>query len=936
MIEFLKSTWWCLLAALAVAAVPCLAAEVADRPSDTAMLYLRDGDFLAGRLLDCDEPDVIRWQMQGATRPFDFRAAALRAIYFPSPVAAPANNCDYMVELTDGDLLFGSLVGVAPEEFEFDSPGLGRLHVERTAIRRITPANDATSVAYRGPNGLADWQESSEQPWRDEAGRLITNANQAKLQKKLLLPKRARVEVEIAWGGKPDFAFTLSSGTSDAELQEGFRFEVWQNSLVVLRALGGHADVAIVGELDKHDKRMQLEALVDQERGSMSVYALNGRQLAEIKVSPEFTEHGNALEWITLVNGRGELRLERLAVSRWGGQLPPQINADTPGLLQTNGTIRYGNVVGFDAEARQFTLARGEDAEEQHIAADQIACIFSASASKSSDYGYRVGFHNSGRLSGELTGVSGSRIQLTRPGVAEPLGCSIADVRSLVAVSKNAEAPQATGRLGRLESESVRLHGSLAAAMATAGGSASCLIWQPRWSATGSPLDRDISGRIVYRDPQPKPKIDPREQLRIRRVQRLQQRPAQPVGFWGQLARAFTSGPENGVSRPKPNGTGTLHLLAGDRIPCESVEIDEAGVHFKSSVVDATFVPHDAVKALELVPRWKAGALDEEKRQRLLTLPRMQKPNPPTHLVASTGGDFLRARLISLTADTLLVESRLETKKIPRDRVACLIWLHDSNAVDPPESSDSTAEVAETIGAPRVQAIRADGVKFTFIPQTYSSSELVGTSESLGTCRVDIRTVDQLILGAMIGSTANEQTIYSWTLSDAAEPRYLRDDAGANGMRPSAAQASGLIGKPAPDVRLDLLDGGKFELADHKGQVVVLDFWASWCGPCMQAMPEVDSVVAEFADRGVEFVAVNLQEDRAAASSALERLKIHPTVALDVDGALAEHYQVTAIPHTVVVDAQGNVAQLFVGAAPGMRDELRATLESLLKKSTPQ
>jgi thiol-disulfide isomerase/thioredoxin len=900
------------------------------------MLYLRDGDFLAGGLVDCDEPKVICWQMQGAARPFNFHAAALRAVYFPAPAAAPANDGDYMIELTDGDLLFGSLLGVSPERFEFDTPGLGRLHVARSEIRRITPASDATTVEYRGPNGLADWQEPDElheQQWRDEAGRLITNADHAKLQKKLLLPKRVRVEVEIAWGGKPDFEFTLSSGTSDAELQEGFRFEVWQNSLVVLRALGGHADVAIVGELDQQDKRLQLEALIDQEQGSMLVYALNGRQLAEIKVSPEYAEHANPLEWISLVNGRGELRLERLAVGRWGGQLPAQVDAVTPGLLQTDGTIRYGNVIGFDADARQFTLAGGDGVEEQRIEADQIACIFPSPAAKSRECAYRVGLHNGSRVSGELTRVRGGKILLARPGIAEPLGCAIADVRSLVATSKNAETPVVTGRMGRLELESVRLHGSLVAATATSGDSEGCLAWQPRWSATGSSLQRDVSGRIVYRDPPPKPINDP---ARNRQAQRLQQRRPQPVGFWGQLARAFTSGPENAVSRPKPTGAGTLHLLAGDRIPCESVEIDETGVHFKSPVVAATFVPHDAVKALELVPRWTARTLEEEKRQRLLTLPRMQKPNPPTHLVASTGGDFLRTRLISLTVDTLLVESRLESKRIPRDRVACLIWLHDSNAADPPGPSDSLAEVVKSKTGPRIQAVRADGVQLTFVPQDYSGSELMGTSESLGECRVEVGAIDLLLLGAMIDRAADKQAFHAWKLSDAAEPRYLRDGAGEDGTTAPAALASGLIGKPAPEVRLDLLDGGRFRLADHRGHVVVLDFWASWCGPCMQAMPEVDALVAEFADHGVKLVAVNLQEDRAAVASALERLKVHPAVALDVDGALAEHYQVTAIPQTVVIDAEGNVAQLFVGAAPSLRDELRATLESLLQKSTPR
>jgi hypothetical protein len=58
---------------------------------------------------------------------------------------------------------------------------------------------------------------------------------------------------------------------------------------------------------------------------------------------------------------------------------------------------------------------------------------------------------------------------------------------------------------------------------------------------------------------------------------------------------------------PKPNGAATLYLVAGDRIPCEAPEINEEGVHFKSTVVDTTFVPHSAVKAVELGSNWAAG-----------------------------------------------------------------------------------------------------------------------------------------------------------------------------------------------------------------------------------------------------------------------------------------------------------------------------------------
>jgi thiol-disulfide isomerase/thioredoxin len=144
---------------------------------------------------------------------------------------------------------------------------------------------------------------------------------------------------------------------------------------------------------------------------------------------------------------------------------------------------------------------------------------------------------------------------------------------------------------------------------------------------------------------------------------------------------------------------------------------------------------------------------------------------------------------------------------------------------------------------------------------------------------------------------------------------------------------SSFIGKPAPDFTLDLLEGGEFQLSEQKGHIVVLDFWASWCGPCMQSLPQVDAVVAEFAEKGVKLVAVNMQEDSTAITSALERLEIKPAVALDIDGAAAGHYQVTAIPHTVVIDANGKIARLFIGSSPESAAQLRAVLEELVAGS---
>jgi thiol-disulfide isomerase/thioredoxin len=160
----------------------------------------------------------------------------------------------------------------------------------------------------------------------------------------------------------------------------------------------------------------------------------------------------------------------------------------------------------------------------------------------------------------------------------------------------------------------------------------------------------------------------------------------------------------------------------------------------------------------------------------------------------------------------------------------------------------------------------------------------------------------------------------------------VQGDGSASADGGSTGLESPLVGQAAPQFQLDLLDGPRFKLADRKGRVVVLDFWATWCGPCLQSMPQVDDVARGFAEQGVELVAVNMEEQPEAIKSMLERHKLKLVVALDRDGAVAGKYAVTAIPQTVVIDRDGKVARLFVGGGKGTVEGLKKALQELTVK----
>ena len=143
-----------------------------------------------------------------------------------------------------------------------------------------------------------------------------------------------------------------------------------------------------------------------------------------------------------------------------------------------------------------------------------------------------------------------------------------------------------------------------------------------------------------------------------------------------------------------------------------------------------------------------------------------------------------------------------------------------------------------------------------------------------------------------------------------------------------------LVGRPAPNFTLDLLSGGKIELSTLRGQkVVILDFWATWCGPCVRALPILSEVAENYRDRGVVLYALNQEEDEGTIRKFLERWSIKLSVALDRDGAVGDRYEAEGIPQTVIIDRTGTVRYVHVGFARDLKEQLTRELEELLRGS---
>jgi cytochrome c-type biogenesis protein CcmF len=147
---------------------------------------------------------------------------------------------------------------------------------------------------------------------------------------------------------------------------------------------------------------------------------------------------------------------------------------------------------------------------------------------------------------------------------------------------------------------------------------------------------------------------------------------------------------------------------------------------------------------------------------------------------------------------------------------------------------------------------------------------------------------------------------------------------------PAAARSMGRVrpGQPAPDFALELLDGSSLALGDLQGQVVVINFWATWCPPCEDELPDLQAVWEEVRERGAVFVGIAFEEDEADVREMTSEFGITYPLGLDVGDRISIAYGITGVPETFVIDAAGNVAGVHVG--PITAQELRAELDGLL------
>jgi peroxiredoxin len=137
---------------------------------------------------------------------------------------------------------------------------------------------------------------------------------------------------------------------------------------------------------------------------------------------------------------------------------------------------------------------------------------------------------------------------------------------------------------------------------------------------------------------------------------------------------------------------------------------------------------------------------------------------------------------------------------------------------------------------------------------------------------------------------------------------------------------------PAPDFTLRTLDGQKLRLGEQRGRVVLVNFWATWCGPCRQEMPHLNKLYEKYKSSGFVLLGVNVDDDTRQAAGVADKLGVKFPVLPDADKRVSKQYDLSAMPSTVLIDRDGKVRYLHRGYQSGYEDTYDKQIRELLKE----
>ncbi len=140
------------------------------------------------------------------------------------------------------------------------------------------------------------------------------------------------------------------------------------------------------------------------------------------------------------------------------------------------------------------------------------------------------------------------------------------------------------------------------------------------------------------------------------------------------------------------------------------------------------------------------------------------------------------------------------------------------------------------------------------------------------------------------------------------------------------------IGEKAPDFTLKTIQGENLNLAEQRGKIIVINFWASWCGPCRKEMPVLQQFYEKYNDLGVSVWGVNVEQENQAGRDFLKGLNLTFPILFDQTNNISATYEVKAMPSTVIIDRDGIIRYVFRGYKDGYEKKYAKAIKKLIRE----
>lgn len=547
-----------------------------------------------------------------------------------------------------------------------------------------------------------------------------TEENQAELTHRLSLPDQYEILIDLSSKASPRFVLSLGEDNSGIGFRSSWSLETWDNELILLK----DEIFQSVLTLDNDQKHVQLRILADKKARRLLLLDGQRRLIAEFNNADAAT----GMSELRLRNRGDHLHLDTLNIFK---RSPEQIQAasasDKSIVYLTDGRLLEGTL-NYDSSTA-FVSKEGEETINSELdlkLLERMEILSGPESNRTESSPVMLVYSDGSILRGVEVGLNKDSVELKVDYQPAPILASYDKLnvirwRDEDPIQKKTDPDSAAADQDVFRSPKAALHGRL------------------EFNSSNAPLTWKSFGASES------VRLSNRSGLRIERS---------------------ASQTNKGSSVDLNQFPAVVHLNNGEVIPCAVENWNDAQLEISSPFLEGQHVPVSEIRALDFVLAELIPDLDPERKARTLTVPRMYRSRPPSHILIARNGDMMRGRIRAIRAGVMVFESRSRDFEIPLDRLSDLIGVE----LEGPDSVATSVQSGQENHG-KVRAVLSDGSSFEFNAKSIESNRMTGLSQIYGALAIPVDHIRELTIGDF-ESWRYPPGYQDWKLQPAKEPDF--------------------------------------------------------------------------------------------------------------------------------------------------------------------